>query len=43
MATHSKGKVRVAPLLQEVLFAFDVHSVVVSEYGKDIRAEAQEQ
>ena len=34
------------PLPQEVLFAFDVHSVVVSEYGKDIaqaEAEAQEQ
>ena len=39
MATYSKGKVRVPPLLQEVLFAFDV----VSEYGKDIQAEAQEQ
>ena len=29
---HSKGKIRVF-LLQEVLFALVVHSVVVSEYG----------
>ena len=29
---HPKGKVRV-PLLQGVLFALDVHSVGVSEYG----------
>ena len=31
-ALHSKGKIRVF-LLQEVLFALVVHSVVVSEYG----------
>ena len=37
---HPKGKVRV-PLLQEVLFALDVHSVGVSIYGHYI-AQAQE-
>ena len=41
---RAKGKVRVPPLPQEVLFAFDGYSVVVSEYGKDIaQAEAHEQ
>ena len=29
---HSKGKIRVF-LLQEVLFALDVHSMGLSEYG----------
>ena len=37
---HSKGKIRVF-LLQEVLFAFVVHSVGVSEYGH-YTAQAQE-
>ena len=37
---HSKGKIR-AFLLQEVLFALDVHSVGVSEYGH-YRTQTQE-
>ena len=37
---HSKGKIRVF-LLQEVLFALDVHSVGVSECGH-YKAQAQE-
>ena len=37
---HSKGKIRVF-LLQEVLFALDVHSMGVSEYGH-YTAQAQE-
>ena len=37
---HSKGKTRVF-LLQEVLFVFVVHSVVVNEYGH-YTAQAQE-
>jgi len=36
---HSKGKIRVF-LLQKVLFALVVHSVLVSEYG-DYTAQAQ--
>jgi len=37
---HSKGKIRVF-LLQEVLFALDVHSIGLSEYGH-YTAQAQE-
>ena len=37
---HPKGKVRV-PLLQVVVFALDVHSVGVNEYGH-YTAQAQE-